>query len=315
MSSGFRSLPEELKAEIDSLGEVQFVFGAVRNFSPNLLSDWTQRLELEEVGQDEWLGLPPATTGRWSRWNLSGREIVRKDLPKKYHSWTIESPDFQGGGTHPVSFSREVFRKQRLYGQQIEASVTRVDEPRDSLVGTVLLTLQAPYDESAEHAYLYAASLARTWFGSATAYPLGDAGIPQIPDQSVSWEFLPDGTVEEIRAAVTKKFSASAPPHDIEIMIDRLQKVQSLSPEKRLVGSLGLQRYVGYMFGDDFVAFENPRVGNALYLLYGDWESLSQLSRSQLLASREGEFDRIIHSAKWFERLRLAVYRLSLIHI
>lgn len=308
MSSGFRSLPEEIKAEIDSLGEVQFVFGAVRNFSDRLLADWTQRLELEEVGDGEWIGLPPASTGRWSKWNVNGREIVRRDLPKVYHSWTIEAPDFQGSGTHPVTFSREVFRKQRLYGQQIEAAVTRRDEPRDSLVGTVLLTLQGPYDEDSEQAYLYAASLARTWFGSATAYSLDKAGIPQVPDQGVNWDFLPGGTVDEMREAVVKKFGGSAPPQEIEVMIDRLEKVQSLAPKKRLVGTSGLQRYIGYMFGDDFVAFENPRVGNALYLLYGDWESLSQLSRSQLLASREGEFDRIIHTARWFERLRLAVY-------
>jgi hypothetical protein len=308
MRSGFRSLPEEIKAEIDSLGDVRFVFGAVRNFSDQLLADWTQRLELEQVGDDEWVGLPPASSGRWSKWNVNGREIVRRDLPKVYHSWTIEAPDFQGPGTHSITFSREVFRKQRLYGQQVEASITRRDEPRDSLVGTVMVTLQAPYDEDAEQAYLYAASLARTWFGSATAYSLDETGIPQVPDQSVSWDFLPDGTAEEMREAVVKKFSGSAPPQEIEIMIDRLEKVQSLAPEKRLVGDSGLQRYIGYMFGDDFVAFENPRVGNALYLMYGDWESLSQLSRSQLLASREGDFDRIIHTARWFEKLRLAVY-------
>jgi hypothetical protein len=297
-----------MKAEIDSLGDVQFVFGAVRDFSDQLHANWTQHLELEEVGDGEWFGLPPASTGRWSNWNVNGREIIRRDLPKVYRSWTIEAPDFQGGGTHPITFSREVFRKQRLYGQQIEAAVTRRDEPRDSLVGTVLLTLQAPYDEDAEQAYLYAASLARTWFGSATAYSLDEARIPQVPDQSLNWDFLPDGTVEEMREAIVEKFGGSAPPQEIEIMIDRLEKVRSLAPERRLVGTSGLQRYIGYMFGDDFVAFENPRVGNALYLMYGDWESLSRLSRSQLLASREGEFDRIIHTARWFERLRLAVY-------
>ncbi|MCO1339160.1 hypothetical protein BJH93_09690 [Kocuria polaris] len=308
MSSGFRSLPKKIKAEIDSLGKAQFVFGAKKNFSDQVQSAWTQRLKLEEVGEGEWRGLPPASTGRWSKWNATGREIVRRDQPKVDHSWTIEAPDFHGGGTHPITFAREVFRKQRLYGQQVEAAVTRLDEPRDSLVGTVLLTLQAPYDEEAEQAYLYAASLARTWFGSATAYSLDETGIPQVPEQSFSWHFLPDGSVEEMRGALVEKFGGSAPPQEIEIMIDRLEKVQSLAPERRLVGTSGLQRYIGYMFGDDFVAFENPRIGNALYLLYGDWESLSQLSRSQLLSSREGEFDRIIHTARWFERLRLAVY-------
>jgi len=308
MGSGYRALPQELKAEIDSLGDAQFVFGAVRNFSDELLSAWTHHLDLQEVGDEAWSGLPPASTGRWSKWNASGREVVRRDLPKVPHSWTIEAPDFHGSGTHPISFYREVFQRQRLYGQQIEAAVIRRDEPRDVLVGTVLLTLQAPFDEAATQSYLYAASLARTWFGSATAYSLDESGVPQVPDQSVSWDFLPDGTEEEMRESVVKKLGNSVPRHEVDIMIDRLQKVQSLAPEKRLVGTSGLQRYIGYMFGEDFVAFENPRVGNALYLLYGEWESLSQLSRSQLLASREGEFNRIIHSARWFEKLRLAVY-------
>ncbi|GGI42007.1 hypothetical protein GCM10010988_36880 [Cnuibacter physcomitrellae] len=308
MSSGFRSLPDEIKAEIDSLGEAQFVFGAVKNFSEQLLADWTRRLELEEVDDEAWIALPPASTGRWSRWNITGREIVRRDLPKVFRSWTIEAPDFSGSGTHPITHSRDVFQKQRLFGQQIEAAVTRRSEPRDSLVGTVLLTLPAPYDDEAEQAYLYAASLARTWFGSATAYSIDETGIPLVPDRHVSWDFLPDGTVEDIREAVERKFGGSALPQEIEIIIDRLQKVQSLGPEKRLVGTSGLQRYIGYLFGDNFVAFENPRVGNALYLLYGDWESLSQLSRSELLSSRQGEFDRIIHTSRWFERLRVAVY-------
>lgn len=308
MSSGFRSLPEKLKAEIDSLGEVQFVSGATRNYSDQLLNNWRQKLQLEEYSEEEWVGLPPASAGRWSHWNISGRVITRYDLPKVYRSWTIEAPNFGGSGTHPVTFHREVYLKQRIYGQQIEAAVTRINEPRDLLVGTVLLTLQAPYNKQGEQAYLYAASLSRTWFGSATAFPLDQAGVPQVPDQNVSWEFLPDGTAEEIRETIIEKFGRSAPSSEIEIMVDRLAKVQSLEPKKRLVGTSGLQRYIGYMFGNDFVAFENPRVGNALYLMYDDWESLSQLSRSQLLTSRPDNFDRIIHSTGWFKKLRMAVY-------
>lgn len=79
-------------------------------------------------------------------------------------------------------------------------------------------------------------------------------------------------------------------------MIDRFDKVESLEPINRLIGTSGLQRYIGYQFGPDFVAFENPRVGNALYVLRGDWEALSKLSRTELLASRQGEFDRITHT-------------------
>lgn len=111
------------------------------------------------------------------------------------------------------------------------------------------------------------------------------------------------------REAIDSSISQIKGSSDIDIMIDRLQKVASLKPEKRLVGSNGMQNYIGYQFGDDFVAFENPRLGNALYLMYGDWQALSKRSRTELLSGQHGSsFDRIIHTARWFDRLRMAVY-------
>jgi hypothetical protein len=201
--------------------------------------------------------------------------------------------------------SQPVIRKQRLYGRQLEASVVQA---KGHLVGTVLLVLHGPYDAAMESEYLYAASLARTWFGSANALALDTEGIPEIPDHSVLWEFLPLGTRDEVAEFLRGKFGSLTPRGEIDVMVDRLTRVQSLQPEARLVGSTGLQRYIGYKFGDDFVAFENPRLGNALYLLYGDWEPLSQLSRSELLASRGDGFDRIVHSSNWFKKLEAAIY-------
>lgn len=308
MGSGFRTLPPEIKAQIDAIGAVPFVFGASRRYTPEQQAAWVGELDLDQVDDTNWMGVPLATAGRWSKWNIAGRIKVRKDLPKTWHSWSIDAPDFRGGGSHTVSFGREVFQKQRLYGRQIEASVSLVDEPVDTLVGTVLLELQGPYDPEQDDEYLYAASLAKTWFGRVSVLPLDEAGVPQIPDSSFGWEFLPDGTRDELFVELTRKFGPRVSREQVEIMVDRLDRVRSLRPENRLVGTTGLQRYIGYQFGPDFVAFENPRVGNALYVLRGDWQELSQLSRSQLLASRQGEFDRIIHTANWFDKLRLAVF-------
>jgi hypothetical protein len=308
MTSGFKTVPLAIRAQIDALGSARFVFGASRPFSEELQSRWVDALALDQSEEGVWRGVPDAGLGRWSKWNISGQELVRKDRPKTQLSWSIEAPDFRGAGTHSISFTKDVFQKERRYGRQIEASVVRVDEPRDALVGSVALELTGPYDETMELEYLYAASLARTWFGSATLLLLDDVGVPRITDETFDWTFLPDGTREDLTVTLIERFGSRASTNEIEIMVDRLIRVQSLSPESRLVGNTGFQRYIGYKFGDDFVAFENPRVGNALYLLRGNWQELSQLSRSQLLKSRSGDFDRIIHTANWFEKLRLAVY-------
>ena len=52
-------------------------------------------------------------------------------------------------------------------------------------------------------------------------------------------------------------------------------------------------------YGDDFVVFENIRYGNAIYVMFEGWESLSRKSRIDLLkGSREG-FERIEHRDGW----------------
>lgn len=308
MNSGYRTLPDELKAQIDAIGDAKFVFGAARPYSDDVEARWITALGLDLTEEAVWQGLPPATLGRWSRWNIVGREITRKDRPKVTRSWSVEAPNYRGDGTHTIYFTREVYRRERLYGRQIEASVIRVDEPIDRLVGTVQLELKGPYDSAAEQEYLYAASLARTWFGSVSVISLDDAGAPVITENAVDWEFLPPGTREQIRDELQHRLGGVRRQSEIDVMVDRLFRVQSLSPERRLIGTSGLQRYIGYMFGDDFVAFENPRVGNALYLIHGDWETLGRLSRSELLAFHGDGVDRIIHTANWFDKLRLAVY-------
>jgi hypothetical protein len=56
-------------------------------------------------------------------------------------------------------------------------------------------------------------------------------------------------------------------------------------------------------YGDDFVVFENIRYGNAIYVMFEGWESLSRKSRIDLLkGSREG-FERIEHRDGWEDRL------------
>lgn len=64
-----------------------------------------------------------------------------------------------------------------------------------------------------------------------------------------------------------------------------------------------MNSYVGAMFADDLVVFENVRYGNALYVLYGNWDTTSRRSRIDLLKTRDGKFDRIVHSHGWQSQL------------
>jgi hypothetical protein len=87
-------------------------------------------------------------------------------------------------------------------------------------------------------------------------------------------------------------------------MKERVTVMHRLKPEAYITGTDGFLRYFGAKFGDDFVAFENARYGNALYIMYDGWEALSQRSRIELLAGDRDSYDRIEHRKGWVDQLR-----------
>jgi hypothetical protein len=73
----------------------------------------------------------------------------------------------------------------------------------------------------------------------------------------------------------------------------------------------GMDDFKGYIVFDysryGFAILECPFVGNAIYILLGDWESLSRLSKGELLDSHARNTMRITHKGDWFDRLNDAV--------
>jgi hypothetical protein len=62
------------------------------------------------------------------------------------------------------------------------------------------------------------------------------------------------------------------------------------------------------------VAFENPREGNAIYIVFGKWEEISKFSKSELLESKNDgrSFVRVIHIGDWKSRLKEKLRNLQL---
>ena len=83
----------------------------------------------------------------------------------------------------------------------------------------------------------------------------------------------------------------------------------SLRPQRFIAGTSGFARYFGAMFGQDFIVFENVRYGNAMYVMYENWEQLSQWSRRDLMRSDVDGYERIPHAKGWQAHLRRLVMR------
>jgi hypothetical protein len=114
----------------------------------------------------------------------------------------------------------------------------------------------------------------------------------------VNWEVLPPGTKEE---AVARLFRGQSPsPEKKQEAGERYDFLISLKPQKLVFGTSGLQRYFGALIQDDLVVFENIEYGNAIYIMYDDWKTLSQRTRLELMSGRFGNnFERIVHTSGW----------------
>ncbi|WP_205756251.1 hypothetical protein, partial [Labrenzia sp. 011] len=83
---------------------------------------------------------------------------------------------------------------------------------------------------------------------------------------------------------------------------ERLALFEQFNPSQYLRGLGGNDHYIGAKYADDLVAIENLKYGNALYVLYDDWEELSKRPRSELLKLRTSKFDRLVHVQGWETR-------------
>jgi hypothetical protein len=121
----------------------------------------------------------------------------------------------------------------------------------------------------------------------------------------VVWQILPPG--DSISASVNRYLTAVRARHPSRRFdSSRITRVTSLKPSKAYVGQGEFDGYVVFLFDRSPQAvLECPWVGNALYLLSGNWTELSKLPKSTLLDNHHRQVRRIIHDecGSWFEEL------------
>lgn len=122
----------------------------------------------------------------------------------------------------------------------------------------------------------------------------------------VDWELLPPGERDADIARILSGFGR-ATPEVRQKLTERYDLLVSLFPQAFVTGSSGFRRYFGAKFADDLVVFENLEHGNAIYVMFEQWASLSQKSRLELLSGDRAGFERVVHKAGWKDKLRTIV--------
>lgn len=251
---------------------------------------------------------PDPRAGRYSHANLFGLEKIRRDLPKVTKNFGFYAPSWGSGSYHWVSHDREVYQRDFYPPKEVDLSISVVEQRGEAFVVKFavdqVINRRTP---NFEQALLYNLNILQENVGSAGVFESAASLAEYAATVQVDWQLLPPGSVDEVLAAMLHGKKPVSPQQQA-VMKERITVMSKLKPEAFITGTDGFLRYFGAKFGDDFVAFENARYGNALYVMYENWEALSQKSRVELLNGDSDSFDRIIHQAGWIEQLQGRVH-------
>ncbi|WKZ32790.1 MAG: hypothetical protein QY316_12920 [Thermodesulfobacteriota bacterium] len=308
-------IPQNILEKIGKIESNEVVVGcAVKFKAQDLASGKLKHLGI--VLTDEGLKLPtsiipPESQGKFSSRNINGLEVIRKDLPKETHYNTVDTPNWGNSyyGTHTVDLPYEKYPRDFQSPRELEILITCKDTRPGLSTYVIAFQVQEVLDKRSMdfNNFLFEdLNLLQENVGACSVEP---ANIP-IADYTkslhLSWEILPPGTLEE---TVGRIFQGKTPTqHEKNVAAERYNFFQTLKPKSLVFGQSGFRRYFGALLEDNLVVFENIEYGNAVYILFENWEELSKLSRIDLLSGKFGNsFERVVHTNTWEEKVKTIV--------
>lgn len=307
MKKNLRKIPESIQAKLKTIKSKEVVVGCAIKFkSEFILSGKLKHLgiELTPKGLEMPLAIiPDAKQGKYSEKNIHGEEIIRRDLPKETHYNSIESPNWGDSynGTHTVDLPYQKYPREFQPPRELEISMMCKDVRPNLPVYVIAFQVQEILDKGTndfEKRLLEDLNLLQENTGASGVEP-ADMEIAEYGKTlHLSWEILPPGTLEE---TLERIFKGRTPlPEEKKVTAERYEFFQTLKPKSLVFGNSGFRRYFGALIEDNLVVFENIQYGNAIYILYGNWEESSKRSRVELLSGKYGkDFERIIHKTGW----------------
>lgn len=309
----FRSIPASIEARIAKMESkhVQILAGKAISLDDIDAGEYehlaltTENLKLG----NRWDILPDPTTGRTSTRNLEGWEIIRKDLPKYKKYFYQDIPiygDAARNGWATAAIPREVYHRDQIPPYLLQLKIF-IQENLDQNRFGVVFSIDQVFDRDSPtflEDILFGLNLIQENTGVIGIVP---AENPEYAfTTTLKWSVFPPGDVEKL---ATAWLGEKVEGERRDTVLERLQLFEQFKPVEYLKGMGGNDHYVGAKFADDLVAFENLKYGNALYVLYENWEELSRRSRSELLKLPHSHFDRIVHVEGWEQRFAVLMQK------
>jgi hypothetical protein len=308
----FRFISQMIRSHIEQMGATPFRVGVVKRIPLARIEagEWAHLGLVLENGQvcDQNAVIPNPKNGPTSHFNSQGRIRIRKDLPKEIRNIDLGQRPVYGDwdkGSFDLTVDRECYQKEEIPAPLVSIAV-RVLPSEEAEFGVCVVYFYANQVHQSQNlnkvSLLHEINLLQENIGNADVISTTATTDDLLSRVYVNWKLLPPG---ERDAQLARILNIYHPNSNAErtVLSERYQELAKYEPAKWIVGVNKFAGYFGAMIGD-WVVLENMRQGNALYRLdKNEWESLSQISRTDLMKRYPDQVERVVHKSGWQNRL------------
>lgn len=267
-------------------------------------TDRLARIGLSLDAEDGTTALP-APVGPVSRYNAEGKWQIHRDRPKEtaYRQVEWHWYEFRGRDKVEMSDVKDV-PYQRYPRTLMPPPGVELTLMTDARGNRMVVTPSLPYVQENHQRILHTINLFLELFRECSVMDtaLQEINFPAVT--RVNWRLLPPGRIPwdrlrgELEPLVSRQRRGNQP-----VVWRRLHDINGHQPGFVAVGEAGFSGYLAFGFPDrNLYVLESIFTGNATYVFEEDWETLSRMTKGEILRE-DLQKDRLIHVEGWRGRL------------
>lgn len=158
--------------------------------------------------------IPDPRVGKYSKVNVHGEEIIRKDLPMVTKTYSWDTPNFGdwSHGSHEISIDRQVYRRDFISPKELELRIEllgeEVKEEKVFVFKFLINEVLSRMDRSFKDALLSNLNLLQENAGAVDIFSSEATRDDYLKTIYVSWDILPPGERDTTIAKILAGFKA-----------------------------------------------------------------------------------------------------------
>lgn len=250
--------------------------------------------------------LPVSDFGPVSRYNTDGRVVIHKDKPMetayrqvewRWQEWRGRYDTEEQSRIVDVPYKR--YPRTFIPPPSVEFTIGKTAASR-----LAILSPRIELDASNKNSVIHIINLFLEIFGCCEVFSDSLEEMVSSPLRRLNWRILPPGKYPwpKLKSQIDRLLQYMTKGNR-KVIEYRLEVINSYGPAFYAIGQAGFRGYIVLGFPDRSLFFlESMYFGNATYVFAENWETLSRMTKAEILG-QDLHVDRIIHRQGWQQRV------------